>query len=86
MDKDTAIGYLRSMILGRFPPGPARQRWLAWLTEFSHAEETLQILSVFLISQDDDEPPRAHYSNIRFARCANVIDISASRLRIHGAF
>jgi len=37
-----------------------RQRWLAWLIEFSHAEETLQTLSGLLTSQDDEEPPRAH--------------------------
>jgi hypothetical protein len=55
MDKLTAMGYLRSVILKRFPPGPNRQRWLAWLTEFSHAEETLQQLS-----QGDDDPPYAH--------------------------
>jgi len=60
MDKATAISYLRSMILERFPPGPNRQRWLTWLTEFSRAEETFQTLSGLLISQDDDEPPLAH--------------------------
>jgi hypothetical protein len=60
MDKATAIGYLRSVILERFPPGPDRQRWLTWLTEFSRAEEILQTLSGLLISQDDEEPPFAH--------------------------
>lgn len=49
MDKATAMQYLRSVILKRFPPGPDRQRWLAWLTEFSHADETQQTLSGFLI-------------------------------------
>jgi hypothetical protein len=60
MDKVTAMAYLRSVILERFPPGPERQRWLAWLDEFSHAEETLQTLSGLLISPDDEEPPLAH--------------------------
>ena len=36
-----------------------RQRWLAWLTEFSRAEETLQTLSGLFISRDDG-PPHAH--------------------------
>jgi len=39
------MAYLRGMILERFPPGSDRQRWLEWLTEFSHAEETLENLS-----------------------------------------
>ena len=60
MGKDTAIGYLRSVILEPFPPGPDRQRWLAWLAEFSPAEESLQTLSGLLISPDDEEPPLAH--------------------------
>ena len=60
MDKDTAIAYLHSVILERFPPGPDRQDWLAWLSEFSRAEETLQIFSGLLISPDDDEPPHTH--------------------------
>jgi hypothetical protein len=60
MDKVTAMAYLRSVILERFPPGPDRQRWLAWLTEFSDAEETLQTLSGPLFSPDDEEPPPAH--------------------------
>lgn len=60
MDKDTAMGYLRSVILERFPPGPDRQRWLAWLSEFSRAEETLPSVSGLLISLDGDEPPQAH--------------------------
>jgi hypothetical protein len=59
MDKDTAMESLRSVILERFPPGPNRQRWLAWLHEFSRAEKTLQTLSGLLISEDD-EPPYAH--------------------------
>ena len=61
MDKLTAMEYLRSVILERFPPGPDRRRWLAWLTEFSHAEETLQTLSGLLIPEDDGPPP-AHPS------------------------
>jgi hypothetical protein len=60
MDKDNAIRYLRNVILERFPPGPDRQRWLAWLTEFSNAEEILQSLPGLLISRDNDEPPQAH--------------------------
>ena len=61
MNKVAAMAYLRSVILERFPPGPDRQRWLAWLTEFSHADETRQTLSGFLItSPDDEEPPLAH--------------------------
>ena len=60
MDKITAMAYLRSVILERFPPGPDRQRWLAWLTQFSDADETLQTLSALLFSPDDEEPPPAH--------------------------
>lgn len=60
MSKVTAMAYLRSVILERFPPGPDRQRWLAWLTELSRAEETLQSLSGFPISLDDEESPYAH--------------------------
>jgi hypothetical protein len=60
MGKVAAMAYLRSVILERFPPGRDRQRWLAWLTEFSRAEETLQTLSGLLISPDDEEPPLAH--------------------------
>ena len=60
MDKATAMEYLRSVILERFPPGPDRQRWLAWLIEFSQLDETLQTFSGLLISQDDDKPPQAH--------------------------
>ena len=60
MDKLTAIGYVRSVILERFPPETDRQRWLAWLTEFSRADETLQTLSGLLISSDDEESPPAH--------------------------
>jgi hypothetical protein len=59
MDKLTAMGYLRNVILERFPPGPDRQRWLAWLTAFSRAEETPQTLSGLLISSGDD-PPHTH--------------------------
>ncbi len=59
MDKVTAIAYLRGVILERFPPGPERQRWLAWLTEFSHAEETLQSLAAPRIDLGDDVPPLA---------------------------
>ena len=58
MDKATAIAYLRGLILERFRAGPDRQRWLAWLTEFSHAEETLQTLSGLLMSEEDDDLPR----------------------------
>ena len=60
MDKLTAMKYLRSVILERYPAGPDRQRWLAWLTEFSHAEEILQSLPGLLTSPHDDEPPQAH--------------------------
>ena len=60
MSKVTAMAYLRSVILKRFPPGPDQQRWLAWLDQFSHAEDTLQTLSGLLISPDDEEPPLAH--------------------------
>jgi len=60
MEKNTAIAYLRCVILERFPPGPGRQRWLAWLSEFSQAEGNLQRLSELLTSQEDDEPPRPH--------------------------
>jgi hypothetical protein len=35
MNKETAIAYLRHIILERFPPGPERHWWLNWLTEFS---------------------------------------------------
>jgi len=56
MDKDTAITYLRNVILERFPAGPDRQRWLAWLDEFSHAEEKLILLSGLRISPDDEPP------------------------------
>jgi hypothetical protein len=45
MDKVTAFAYLHGVILERFLPGPDQERWLAWLTEFSHAEETLRTLS-----------------------------------------
>lgn len=56
MDKATAIEFLRERILTCFPAGSERQRWLAWLAEFSQAEETLQLLSGFL-SSPADEPP-----------------------------
>jgi hypothetical protein len=59
IDKVTAMGYLRSVIVERSPPRPDRQRWLAWLTEFSRAEEILQSLPGLLISRDDDERPQA---------------------------
>lgn len=60
MDKVTAMAYLRGIILERFPPGPERQRWLAWLSEFSCAEETLQTLSEPQIDLHGDESPHAH--------------------------
>lgn len=60
MDKITAVAYLRGVILERFPPGPDRQRWLSRLTEFSHAEESLQTLSELQTNLDNDEPPHAH--------------------------
>ena len=60
MSKVTAMAYLRSVILERFPPGPDRQRWLTWLAEFSRAEENLQSLPDLLLSQEDDKPPQAH--------------------------
>jgi hypothetical protein len=60
MSKVTAIAYLRSVILERFPPGPTRQRWLAWLTEFSRAEETLEPISGLPLSQEDKESAPAH--------------------------
>ena len=56
MDKDTAMRYLRSVILESFPAGPDRQRWLAWLAEFSRSEETLQALSERVISEDEGGP------------------------------
>lgn len=58
MDTVTAIAFLRGVILERFPPGPERERWLAWLIEFSQAEETFQAFSGLLISQSDVEPSR----------------------------
>lgn len=46
MDKTRAIAFLHQVILDGFPAGPERQRWLAWLNEFSHAEERLNALDV----------------------------------------
>jgi hypothetical protein len=59
MDRVTPTAYLREVILNRFPPGPDREQWLAWLTEFSHAEETLETLSGLLIG-DTEEPSHTH--------------------------
>jgi hypothetical protein len=58
MDKATAIALLRERSLTRYSAGSERQRWLAWLAEFSRAEETLQTLSGLLTSCDE-APPRS---------------------------
>ena len=55
MDKDTAMRYLRNVILERFPEGPNRKRWLAWLDEFSCADEILSALS-----SPEEDPSRPH--------------------------
>jgi hypothetical protein len=60
MDKHTAITDIRNRILERFPAGPDRQRWLAWLDEISHAEEILQALSARFSSPDEEEPHCTH--------------------------
>ena len=61
MDKASAIEFLHNLILTRFPPGSEREGWLAWLVEFTHAEENLETLSGLLTrTAQGGAPPRSH--------------------------
>lgn len=46
LDRTTALASLRHMIFERFPAGPERQEWLAWLEEIANAEERLAALDL----------------------------------------